>query len=96
MRTFTVDGRVFTGFDRKFTDPHKLVLVQDEDTITAYAIDVDVHDINLTSRCIDELLRYFDFVGSQECIIGTYEERHFLGFTVVEPDRISKISRKAY
>ena len=87
MRMFRADGRLFTGFDKDFTTPHRLVLCQDEDTIDVWAVDGE----NITDE-MDNLLRYFTHSQSQQRVIGTYSEEGFRGF--VAADRfVSPLSR---
>jgi hypothetical protein len=101
MRTFTVvrydsdpaleKRTVYRGFDRDFSTPHKLVLVQDEDVVDVYAIDAD--NRGFIQPSMDELLRYFRETDSPAQIIGTYGEKGFLGCAIMNPDRISPMSR---
>ena len=79
MRTYKFNGRTFNGFDKDFSTPHILVLCQDEDTHTCWAIDKDDIVYN-----IDDLLRYFSASESHEKIIGTYSEQGFIGFKCAE------------
>ncbi len=74
-RSFKFDGRIFQGFDKNFSTPHRLVLVQDEDITDVWAIDGK----DITEE-MDELLRYFSMSQSQAKIIGTYTEEGFRGF----------------
>lgn len=74
-RSYKCDGRIFQGFDKDFSHPHRLVLVQDEDIFNIYAIDGN----DITEE-MDELLRYFTFTESKAKVIGTYSEEGFRGF----------------
>ena len=90
MREFIFNGCRFHGFDKDFTIPHRLVLVQDEDVFDVFAADaVDWPELN---ESIDELLRYFTVSGSQAKIIGGYQEQGFLGVLVANKF-VSNLSR---
>lgn len=88
MRQYKVNGQIFCGFNKDFTTPHKLVLCQDEDSISVWAID----DIDIVEE-IDQLTRFFVACDSQEKIIGTYQEMGFLGFKLTDNTFVSNLTR---
>jgi hypothetical protein len=76
MRSFKVDGRIFIGFDQNFETEHDLLLVQNEDSIEAYAFDKGMDERILI---MDDFLRMLDMIESQAKIIGFYGEQGFRG-----------------
>lgn len=87
-RKFRCDARIYRGFDKNFSTPHRLALCQDEDTLTVWALDED--DV---ADSVNQLLEYIRYSGSQEKLIGTYREEGFRGFKLTEDWAVSAKSR---
>jgi hypothetical protein len=68
-RLYIFDGRKFWGFNKDFSQPHRLALCQDEDTFDVWALDEE--DI---TESVDQLLRYFTASQSMQKLVGTYKE----------------------
>jgi hypothetical protein len=85
-RTYRLDNTTYQGFDKNFSTPHKLVLVQVEDIVECWAI--DGKDIAIE---IFELFHYLNEFGQAQ-IIGIYQEDGFRG-VICQPEMVSPKSR---
>jgi hypothetical protein len=76
MRYFILDGRMFFGFDQNFEKEHDLLLIQNEDSIEAWAFDKGMKERTGTLYDFIEMLEAMD---SPAKIIGFYGEQGFRG-----------------
>ena len=85
-RTYTVNDQTFFGFNFDFSTPHRLMLVRDEDSVLAVALDEDREMENagndVLHEAVDEFIRYIKMHAPWMRIMGTYEQRYFSGFKI--------------
>lgn len=76
----------YFGFNFDFSKPHRLVLVQDEDTILAVALDEDRETNNgcndVLQNSISQLCKFITDHSPWMKIISTYNDSKFQGFKI--------------
>jgi hypothetical protein len=79
MRTFKVNHQMFFGFDQKFDTEHDLLLVQNEDSVEAWAFDKSFSERPII---LYDFVYMLESIDSQAKIIGFYGEQGFRGVKV--------------
>jgi len=62
MRTFTVDGDKYKGFDRNWHDSNLVVIIKDEDSFDIFAID-DAGNLKDFRRYLQDHVPHGSIVG---------------------------------
>tara|TARA_R110002020_G_scaffold124030_1_gene280854 strand:+ start:798 stop:1139 length:342 start_codon:yes stop_codon:yes gene_type:complete len=90
-RTYTVNDQTFFGFNFDFSTPHRLMLVRDEDSVLAVALDEDRETRNgcnnVLRDAVEEFIRYIEEQAPWMRIMETYKQQGFHGFKVERDGR---------